>query len=110
MIEELKDLWRPKSFRIHRYSSEADPGEGSGGPLFLDQTEARRVEKNFLETAAPLSQGLDDRTPPSLIWKSGSANVHAICIFYSPLWKVYGHLATNEIATKKSTRHSLITP
>ena len=67
IIEELKDLWRPKPFRIHRYSSVADPGEGRGGPLFLDQTEARRVEKNFLETAAPLSQGLDDRTPPSLI-------------------------------------------
>ena len=95
IIEELKDLWRPKSFRIHRYSSVVDPGEGLRGPLFLDQTEARRVEKNFFETAAPLSQGLDDRPPPpSLIWRSGSASVHAICIFYSPLWKVYGHLAT----------------
>ena len=29
-------------------------------PLFLDQTEAQRAEKNFLETAPPrLSQGLD---------------------------------------------------
>ena len=63
IIEELKDLWRPKSFRIHRYSSVVDPGEGLRGPLFLDQTEARRVEKNFFETAAPLSQGLDDRPP-----------------------------------------------
>ena len=63
IIEELKDLWRPKSFRIHWYSSVVDPGEGLRGPLFLDQTEARRVEKNFFETAAPLSQGLDDRTP-----------------------------------------------
>ena len=32
----------------------ADPGEGS--PLFLDQTEARRAEKNILETRpSPLS-------------------------------------------------------
>ena len=34
-------------------------------PLFLDQTEARRAEKNFFETTPPpLSQGLDDRVPP----------------------------------------------
>ena len=33
----------------------ADPGEGPGGrpPLFLDQTEARRAEKMFFETAPP---------------------------------------------------------
>ena len=35
---------------------------GAAPPLFLDQNEARRAEKNFLE-AAPLSQGLDDRDP-----------------------------------------------
>ena len=43
----------------------ADPGEGPGGPrppLFLDQTEARRAEKNLGGgTGPPLSQGLDDR-------------------------------------------------
>ena len=36
----------------------ADPGEGQGGqspPLLLDQTEAKRPEKKFLETAPPLS-------------------------------------------------------
>ena len=46
----------------------ADQGEGPGGggpPLFLDQNEARRAEKNFFETA-PLSQGLDDCSPPPL--------------------------------------------
>ena len=47
----------------------ADPGEGPGGPwlppLFLDQTEARRAEKNFFETEAPLlSQCLDAQPPP----------------------------------------------
>ena len=53
ITEELKDLWRPKSYRIHWYSSVADPGEGPGGPLFLDQTEARRVEKHFLRPLPP---------------------------------------------------------
>ena len=34
-------------------------------PLLLDQTEARRAKKVFLETALPLlSEGLDDRYPP----------------------------------------------
>ena len=50
----------------------ADPGEGS--PLFLDQTEARRAEKNILETRpSPLSKGLDDHPPPPFISRSGSA-------------------------------------
>ena len=53
IIEELKDLRRPKSFRIHWYSSLADPREGRGGPLFLDQTEARRVEKMFWRPPPP---------------------------------------------------------
>ena len=45
----------------------ADRGEGPP-PLFLDQTEARRAEKVFFETAPPpLSQGLDDR--PHLLSK-----------------------------------------
>ena len=47
------------------YSTVADPVEGPGGPvpsLFLDQTEARRFENNFLgdfPPPLPLSQGLD---------------------------------------------------
>ena len=58
-----------------------DPGEGPGGPappppLVLDQTEAQRAEKNFLETPfpappppPPLSKGLDDRAPTYLkVW------------------------------------------
>ena len=48
--------------------SVADPGEGPAPPLFLDQSEARRAEKNFFKTSHPppsprLSQGLDDHTP-----------------------------------------------
>ena len=45
----------------------ADPEEGSWGagpPLFLDQTEARRAEKNFFGESPPLPpslpKGLDD--------------------------------------------------
>ena len=44
----------------------ADPGEGPGGgraPLFLNQTEARRAQKMFLETAPSFSKGLDARAP-----------------------------------------------
>ena len=40
------------------------PGE-LGPPLFLDQTQARRAEKNLFEyRPPPLFQGLDDRAPP----------------------------------------------
>ena len=38
--------------------------KGPGPPLFLDQTEAPRAEKNFFwDRASPFSQGLDDRAP-----------------------------------------------
>ena len=56
----------------------ADPGEGPGGPgapLFLNQTEARRAQKNFLGDRLPpppFSKGLDDRAPSPLISGSGS--------------------------------------
>ena len=45
------------------------PGE-LGPPLFLDQTQARRAEKNLFEDRPPpLFQGLDDRAPPYLkVW------------------------------------------
>ena len=44
----------------------ADLGEVPGGlrpPLFLDQTEAQRAEKNLFGDPPPLSQGLDDQAP-----------------------------------------------
>jgi len=55
----------------------ADPGEGPGGPaspLFLDQTEARRAEKMFLETAHPPTpyHRVWMTGPPLLISRSGS--------------------------------------
>ena len=59
----------------------ADPEEDTlpppppPAPLILDQAEARRAEKHFLETGLPpLSQGLGDRAPllPLLISRSGS--------------------------------------
>lgn len=55
----------------YRLNTVVVPGEGPEGPplpLFLDKTEAVRVEKNFFETAPSLfSQVLDDRpkTSPS---------------------------------------------
>ena len=42
----------------------ADTGEGPGLPLFLDQTEARRAEKNFLRLGAPLISGSGWAVPP----------------------------------------------
>ena len=45
-----------------------DPGEGPGPPappIFRPNGDPMD-RKTFLETAAPLSQGLDDRPPPTL--------------------------------------------
>ena len=52
-------------FVFIEYVPVGDPGEGPGGgrppnPLFLDQTEVRRAEKN----RPTLSQGLDDLPSP----------------------------------------------
>ena len=45
-----------------------DPGEGPGSPppLFLDQLTnlGPKVRKRYFETARPLSQGLDNPSPP----------------------------------------------
>ena len=38
---------------IRMLTAVADLGEGSGPPLFLDQTEARRAEKNFWRPRPP---------------------------------------------------------
>ena len=37
---------------------------GARPPLFLDQTEARRTEKNVFDPPPPLSHGLDTPPPP----------------------------------------------
>ena len=46
-------------------------GRGPGGPpppLFPDQTEARRAKKIFFgDQPPPVSKGLDDRPPPSIL-------------------------------------------
>ena len=47
-----------KSFRWQWQIQGRGPGD-PGSPLFLDQTEARRAEKFFLENPHLLSQGLD---------------------------------------------------
>ena len=63
---QSKKLFHPS---ISTSSAVADPGERPGGggrpPLFVDQTEARRAEKNFFSETTPLSQGLD----PALLCK-----------------------------------------
>ena len=49
---------------------------GPGLPLFLDQTEPRKAEKNFWRAPLPFPKGLDDRPPPApLISRSGSGTV-----------------------------------
>ena len=47
-----------------KYSSLYGSGGSRGGALFLDQTEARRAEKNIFRDRPPLAQGLDDQAPP----------------------------------------------
>ena len=69
------------------------PG-GAGLPLFLDQTETRRAEKNFFgERPPPLSKGLDDldTPPPPLISRSGSGTViyHQNCYNTSPMLSLF---------------------
>ena len=58
--------------------SVVDVGEGPGGawrpPYFWTKLRPERAEKKFfLRPALPLSQGLDERPPRPLIWRSGSA-------------------------------------
>ena len=49
----------------------ADPGEGHGDlpppPLFLDQTEARRAEKNFFGDPPPYLRVWMTPLPPSFL-------------------------------------------
>ena len=56
------DLDSPKQMQIRRPSQNSGESRDPPLPLFLDQTEARRAEKIWGETAPPpppLSQGLD---------------------------------------------------
>ena len=63
--------------KIYRKSFGGSRGGARGAllppPLFLDKTEARRVEKS-LGDSAPLLQGVDDRAPPYLkVSRSGTS-------------------------------------
>ena len=76
----LKEIMVPgRSFNLPAskclYRSVADPGEGPRGSarLFLDQTVARREEKNFFRPPHPPYFRVW-MTGPSLIWRFGSAN------------------------------------
>ena len=70
------------------------PGD-PGLPLFLDQTETRRAEKNFFGDRPPLSKGLDDLPPPPLISRSGSGTViyHQNCYNTSPMLSLFAVMA-----------------
>ena len=84
------------------FYSVADPGERLGGAwapaLFLDQTKARRVEKNFLETCTPpLSKDLDDRPPflpqglnPALLFTTQTITIPRLCCHSSQSWQSRG--------------------
>ena len=53
---------------IHLSGGSRGRARGALPPLFLDQTEARRAEKNFFKMPPPpLSQGRDDRLPPTYL-------------------------------------------
>ena len=48
-------------------------------PLFLDQTETRRAEKNFFGDRPPLSKGLDDPPPPPISRSGSGPATYLIC-------------------------------
>ena len=70
-----KLLVRPDERKENRTFSVADPEGGPGAPLFLDETKARRAEKNFFLRSAPspLISEFGRPPPPPFIWRSGSA-------------------------------------
>ena len=80
MITRSVSRRRQDESHFLNYYSVADPGEGPGGPsppLFLDQTEAQRGEKEFLDPppppppSGPFSQGLD----PALLFANIILNI-----------------------------------
>ena len=77
---------------IQRRIQGRGPG-GPGPPLSLDQTKARSVEKNLLETCTPPPLYLDDR--PLLISRSGSGTVIYHLKYYntSPMLSLFAVMA-----------------
>ena len=70
-----------------------DPGGPAPPPLFLDQAEARRAKKNFLETTPPprLSRDLDDRPPPSPPLSEGVDPPLSYVVIYPKSFLTKGH-------------------
>ena len=77
-----KLLVRPDERKENRAFSVADPGGGPGAPLFLDETKARRAEKNFFLRSAPspLISGFG-RPPPSPFYLKVWICHWSYCIF-----------------------------
>ena len=59
-------------------------GSWGGPPLFLDQTDARRAEKNFFETPFPLPVGLDLPLRTPLQDYVGSCLFQSFYHYYTP--------------------------
>ena len=59
-------------FRNEKGTAVADPGEGALPPLFLEQTETRRGEKNFFETP-PRPLSLSEGLNPPLNWSRNAS-------------------------------------
>ena len=57
--EIVVGLWSTAHFVYNSGGSRRGAWGAQAPLLFLDQTKAQRAEKNFLETAPPLSEGLD---------------------------------------------------
>ena len=93
-------FWRKRSYpwRIQGRGR----GPAPAPPLFLDQTEARRAEKNcFGDHPTPLSKGLDDRpAPPIPISRAGSGTAYALIKFAS-LKKNFPEFRLREHTQKK---------
>ena len=93
--------WVPLSFIQWRIQ-----GRGPGGPppLFLDQTKAQSVEKNFLETCSPppLSKDLDDHSPflsqgldLALLFTTQTLTIRRLCCHSLQSWQGRGRGGIN---------------
>ena len=67
-------------------NSEADLGEGPGGPgpprYFWTKLRPKRSKKNFKKAPPPLFLGLDDRPPPLILRSESATAISPIATLY----------------------------